>query len=97
MAWPRHGTTVDMGLLEQDGIFQCRKHAGEMAGLKPDLADSPVRKLNLERQRRNGFDNDNVSFHEKLSQISSVRLNRVNLQRKPILAWPSGQFYLVPI
>ena len=30
-------------------------------------------------------------------KISSVRLNRVNLQRKPILAWPGGRFYLVPI
>ena len=72
MAWPRHGTAVDMGLLEHDGIFQCRKHAGEMAGLKPDLADSPVRKLNLERQRRNGLDSDNVRFHKQLSQIKSV-------------------------
>jgi hypothetical protein len=29
--------------------------------------------------------------------LTSVRLNRVNLLCKPILAWPSGQFYLVPI
>jgi len=39
-----------------------------------------------------------ISSMEKYIQVnSSVRLNRVNLLCKPILAWPSGQFYLVPI
>jgi hypothetical protein len=39
-----------------------------------------------------------IDFDEKfLSELSSVRLNRLALQRKPILAWPSGLFYLAPI
>jgi hypothetical protein len=32
-----------------------------------------------------------------MSNISSVRLKRVVFVLKPILAWPSGRFYLVPI
>ena len=46
---------------------------------------------------KNNFSNVNRYKFKIIVNASSVRLNRVNFQRKSILARPSDRFYLVPI
>jgi ATP-dependent DNA helicase RecG len=103
---------TDEGLTTLEGRGHYITHFGAMAAARqlkdfPELTRKAIRVIHYqgtnkvdtldERMGQRGYAVGFESLIAYLKKISSVRLNRVNLQRKPILAWPSGRFYLVPI